>query len=178
MLKIENGTLFYKNKSSMTLPDDELTAELYLYACDYLKGKGFEQYEISNFAKKGFEAKHNIKYWNCEEYLGIGPSAHSFIDDKRFFFERDINSFINGEKALYDCSGGDTEEYIMLRLRLSDGIIFEDFRSRFGTDFPAEIIKKADRFIKEELLTLTDKNLSLTPDGFLISNYIISELIN
>ena len=66
----------------------------------------------------------------------------------------------------------------MLRLRLSDGIVFDDYKKRFGEDFPNETIKKADRFIKEGLISLSENNLSLTPDGFLISNYIISELIN
>lgn len=178
MLSVEEGTVFHKRIDSLNLPDEDIVCDMYIRLSEKLRNAGFVHYEISNFAKKGYESRHNTKYWNCEEYLGIGPSAHSFIDDKRFFFERDINSFINREKAVYDCSGGDRDEYIMLRLRLSDGIIFEDYKNRFGEDFPAEIMKKADRFVKEGMLTLTDTALSLTPDGFLISNYIISELIN
>ncbi len=178
MLSIEDGTVFHKRIDTLNLPDEDTVCDMYIHLSQKLRNAGFSHYEISNFAKKGHESRHNTKYWNCEEYLGIGPSAHSFINGKRFFFERDINSFINGENAIYDTIGGDKEEYIMLRLRLSEGIIFKDYKNRFDEDFPREIIKKADRFIKEGLLTLKDTNLSLTPDGFLISNYIISELIN
>lgn len=178
MLSVEEGTVFHKRIDTLNLPDEDTVCDMYVRLSEKLRNAGFLHYEISNFAKKGYESRHNAKYWNCEEYLGIGPSAHSFIDGKRFFFERDINSFVAGETAEYDSTGGDSEEYIMLRLRLSDGIIFEDYKNRFGEDFPAEITKKADSFVKEGMLILTDTALSLTPDGFLISNYIISELIN
>ena len=178
MLSIEEGTVFHKRADSLNLPDEDTVCDMYMHLSGKLRNAGYLHYEISNFAKKGYKSRHNTKYWNCEEYLGIGPSAHSFIDGKRFYFERDINSFVNGEKAVYDTTGGDREEYIMLRLRLSDGIVFDDYKKRFGEDFPNETIKKADRFIKEGLISLSENNLSLTPDGFLISNYIISELIN
>ena len=178
MLSIEEGTIFHKRADSLNLPDEDTVCDMYIHLSERLRNAGFSHYEISNFAKKGYESRHNTKYWDCGEYLGIGPSAHSFIDGKRFFYERDISSFINGEKAVYDTTGGDTDEYIMLRLRLSDGIVFEDYKNRFSRDFPQEIIKKADRFINEGLVSFTENNLSLTPDGFLISNYIISELLN
>ena len=178
MLSIEEGTVFHKRADSLNLPDEDTVCDMYMHLSEKLRNSGFIHYEISNFAKKGYESRHNTKYWNCEEYLGIGPSAHSFIDVKRFFFERDISAFINGEKAVYDGSGGDRDEYIMLRLRLSDGIVFEEFKNRFGIDFPAEIIKKALDFEKQGLMTVSVTGIALTTDGFLISNYIISELIN
>ena len=178
MLSIEEGTVFDKRQDTLNLPDEETVCKMYEYVSKKLRQNGFEHYEISNFAKKGFESRHNTKYWNCEEYLGIGPSAHSFIDGKRFFFERDTDAFILGKKAIYDTDGGDSEEYIMLKLRLSDGIDFNEYKKRFCSDFPSEIIKKAGKFSSQGLLTITDTSLSLTTDGFLISNYIISELIN
>lgn len=178
MLSIEEGTVFHKRIDTLNLPDEDTVCDMYTQLSQKLRNAGFFHYEISNFAKKHYESRHNTKYWNCEEYLGIGPSAHSFIDGKRFFFKRDTTSFINGETAVFDTTGGDREEYIMLRLRLSDGIVFSDYKNRFGEDFPSEIIKKADRFINDGLVSITENNLSLTPDGFLISNYIISELIN
>ena len=178
MLSIEEGTVFNKRQSTLNLPDEDTVCEMYEHVSKKLRQNGFEHYEISNFAKKGFESRHNTKYWNCEEYLGIGPSAHSFIGGKRFFFERDINAFIQGEKTVYDADGGDSEEYIMLKLRLSDGISFDEYKKRFGENFPYEIIKKAEKFSSQGLVTITATSLSLTTDGFLISNYIISELIN
>ncbi|MBR3869708.1 MAG: radical SAM family heme chaperone HemW [Clostridia bacterium] len=178
MLSIEDGTVFHKRIDTLNLPDEDTVCKMYLHLSEKLRNAGFRHYEISNFAKSGYESRHNTKYWNCEEYLGIGPSAHSFIDSQRFFLERDINSFISGEKAVYDCTGGDREEYMMLRLRLSDGIVFEDYKVRFGEDFSSETIKKALDFEKQGLMTVSETSFSLTTDGFLISNYIISELIN
>ena len=178
MLSIEEGTVFHKRADSLNLPDEDTVCDMYMHLSEKLRNSGFRHYEISNFSKTGYESRHNTKYWNCEEYLGIGPSAHSFIDGKRFFFERDINSFVNGEKAVYDTTGGDREEYIMLRLRLSDGIVFDEYKKRFGEDFPNETIKKALDFEKQGLMTVSETGIALTTDGFLISNYIISELIN
>lgn len=178
MLSIEEGTVFHKRVDSLNLPEEDTVCDMYIHLSERLRNAGFIHYEISNFAKTGYESRHNTKYWDCEDYLGIGPSAHSFIDGKRFFFVRDISLFTNGEKAVYDTTGGDREEYIMLRIRLSEGIIFEEFKNRFGIDFPAEIIKKALDFEKQGLMTVSETGIALTTEGFLISNYIICELIN
>lgn len=177
MLSIEDGTVFHKRLDTLNLPGEDTVCDMYLHLSEKLSNSGFEHYEISNFAKEGFASRHNTKYWNCEEYLGIGPSAHSFIDGKRFFFEREILSFINGENAVYDSEGGDRDEYIMLRLRLAKGIVFDEYKKRFGEDFPAEIIKKAEKFTEQGNMTVTKNGIALTLNGFLISNYIISELL-
>lgn len=177
MLKIEEETPYYKKKDSLNLPNDDEVADMYLAMSEKLRANGFEHYEISNFARSGFEGKHNLKYWNCEEYLGLGPSAHSFIDGKRFFYPRDIEYFKNGGEPIPDGKGGDEEEYIMLRLRLKDGIVFEDFEKRFKKIFPRDIIKKTERFIENGLMKCDDKSMALTEKGFLLSNLIIAEFI-
>lgn len=177
MLKIEEGTPYYKKKDSLNLPNDDEVADMYLAMSEKLRANGFEHYEISNFARSGFEGKHNLKYWNCEEYLGLGPSAHSFIDGKRFFYPRDIEYFKNGGEPISDGNGGDEEEYIMLRLRLKDGIVFEDFEKRFEKIFPRDIIKKTERFVENGLMKCDDKSMALTEKGFLLSNLIIAEFI-
>ena len=177
MLKIEEGTPYYKKKDSLNLPNDDEVADMYLAMSEKLRANGFEHYEISNFARSGFEGKHNLKYGNCEEYLGLGPSAHSFIDGKRFFYPRDIEYFKNGGEPIPDGNGGDEEEYIMLRLRLKDGIVFEDFEKRFEKIFPRDIIKKTERFIENGLMKCDDKSMALTEKGFLLSNLIIAEFI-
>ena len=176
MLKLEEGTYFHSHSEKLNLPDDDKTADMYMLLGDYLEKNGFRHYEISNFAKQGFEGKHNLKYWNCDEYLGIGPAAHSFIDGKRFYYPRDLDYFKNGGEPIPDGCGGDEEEYIMLRLRLSEGIIFDDFEKRFGKKCSEKIIEKSRKFESEKLLNISEKSLSLTRKGFLISNYIISEL--
>lgn len=177
MLKIEEGTPYYKKKNSLKLPDDDEVADMYLAMSEKLRANGFEHYEISNFARHGCEGKHNLKYWNCEEYLGLGPSAHSFIDGKRFYYPRDIEYFKSGGEPIPDGDGGDEEEYIMLRLRLKNGIVFEDFEKKFGKKFPRDKIKKTEKFIERGLMKSDEKSIALTEKGFLLSNSIIAELI-
>ena len=177
ILKIEEGTPFFKKKESLILPDEDETCDLYLLAVNELKKAGFDQYEISNFSVKGYESRHNLKYWRCEEYLGIGASAHSFVNGKRFYYERSIDDFIKGKPCIDDGAGGDEEEYIMLTLRLDEGLIFENFKNRFGKNIPENIITKAKELEKHRLVKVTDTNISLTVDGFLVSNTVICELI-
>lgn len=177
MLKLEEGTYYCNNAEKLNLPDEDATADMYTFLGDILEENGYRNYEISNFAKPGFEGKHNLKYWNCEEYLGIGPSAHSFIDGKRFYYPRDIDAFRLGCEPVPDGDGGDEEEYIMLRLRLAEGVVFDDFRARFGKSFSAKILEKAREFEKHGLVEISEKSLSLTRKGFLLSNTIISSLI-
>lgn len=177
MLKIEEGTFFHKNREKYDFPDDDTMCDFYIQCAEELKKAGFDHYEISNFAKKGFESRHNTKYWLLENYLGIGPGAHSFIDGKRFYFKSDTESFITGEKALFDCSGGDAQEYIMLRLRLKKGISLSEVKKLYGEKTLEKINKKAP-FLKEQgLVNFDGENLSLTENGFLLSNSIICELI-
>lgn len=175
MLKIEEGTPF--SKMSLPLPDEDEVCELYLYCCEYLNEKGYSQYEISNFAKKGFESKHNLKYWHTEEYLGLGPSAHSFIGGERFYYPRDFSAFLKNPDPIPDGKGGDEEEYIMLSLRLSEGLTRKGFYERFKKELPEELFKKALPLEKSGLLKITKEGLHLTAKGFLLSNSIISTLL-
>lgn len=178
ILKIEEGTPFYKRKDSLILPDENETCDLYMFAVEELKKAGFEQYEISNFSLSGYESRHNLKYWHCEEYLGIGASAHSFVDGKRFYYERSIDGFISGNSPIDDGKGGDEEEYIMLALRLSEGLIFENYQNRFNQPIPQSITEKAKELEKHGLVNVDKKHISLTVDGFLISNSVICGLID
>lgn len=177
ILKIEENTLFYKNKATLALPDDDETAEQYMYICEYLESKGYLHYEISNFCRPGYESRHNLKYWNCDEYLGIGAAAHSFIDGKRFFYPRSIKAFLNGEPPVPDGDGGDAAEYIMLRLRLSRGINFAEYRRRFGSDLPDSFIKAAERLKSIGLVKITENAVAITDRGMPVSNSIITELL-
>ncbi len=178
MLKIEEGTPFYKMQNELTLPDEDAVSDMYLYAVEELEKSGFIQYEISNFSKPSFESRHNLHYWRDEEYLGVGPSAHSFLNGKRFFFERDFSSFIKGNVPVFDCEGGDEEEFIMLALRLKEGLSGEKFKEKYGKYPEDEIYEKAKAFQKRGMLKVEGKNISLTKEGFLVSNYIIGELLN
>ncbi len=178
MLKIEEGTPYHTAKDRLSLPDEDTVSDMYLHTVKRLNDSGFSQYEISNFALSGYESRHNLKYWRCEEYLGIGPSAHSFLGGKRYYYSRDFDAFIKGEDMIYDCDGGDSEEYIMLALRLSEGLRFGEYKRKFGKEIDEEIIRKAEKFEKAGLLTVTHGGIVLTAEGFLLSNTIIGELIS
>lgn len=177
ILKIEENTHFYKVKESLNLPNEDETSELYLMTCEQLEKSGFNQYEISNFAKAGFESKHNIKYWNCDEYLGFGASAHSFYKNKRFYYDRDIDKYINCPQTAQDGSGGDFNEYLMMRLRLKEGLENKATEKRFGHSIPERICNRAGQLEKYSLLVCDDVGIRLTTKGFLLSNSIISELL-
>ena len=177
ILKTEENTAFYKRRNTLNLPSDNGAAEQYLFMCDYLEKKRYRHYEISNFCIENYEGRHNLKYWNCEEYLGIGPAAHSFLNGKRFYYPRDLKAFIGGNEPIYDCDGGGAEEYIMLRLRLKEGLLFNEYEERFKTDLPKRLINAALPLEKAGLLKINGKSLALTDQGMIVSNSIITELL-
>lgn len=174
MLKLEPGTYYYKNAERLSLPDDDSVAHMYLRCVELLSQYGYKQYEISNFAKPGFESKHNLKYWKLEDYLGIGPSAHSFIDGKRFYYPRDIKSFESALEPVFDCEGGEWQERVMLALRLSEGLDLSDF------DKPRseELLRKIKVYTDNSFAERTANGFRLTPKGFLVSNTIIGDLVD
>lgn len=177
MLKIEENTHFYKMKHKYNFPDDDFTADLYLQMCETLESNGLMQYEISNFSKSGFESRHNLKYWHCEEYLGLGPSAHSFLDGKRFYFDRDFESFMKGNPPIQDGFGGDFTEYAMLNLRLVEGLNENKVFERFGHNIPKSLYEKSKIFIDNGYMIANESGLALTRKGFLLSNSILSEIL-
>ncbi len=181
LLKVEEGTPFGKQHMERFCPDEEASADLYLCAVNELAQRGFAQYEISNFAKDGLHSRHNSRYWDCSEYLGIGPAAHSFWNGQRRFFERDLNTFISAENPWdlwqLDGSGGDFFEYAMLRLRLSAGLIFEDCAKRYPNIDLSALKKQAAALQKHDLVRMDEQHLALTVPGFLVSNSVIWRLL-
>ena len=175
ILKLEEGTPLHKMRDKLVFPDDDATAEQYLQVSERLKAAGYEHYEISNFAKSGYQSRHNTLYWECGEYLGIGPSAHSFLDGNRFYYENDLDAFLKNPATVFDGVGGGEDEYIMLGLRLKKGISASEYFERFGKQIPSGIFKKAQLFEKNGLCRVTDDNISLTAKGMLLSNSIIAE---
>ncbi len=177
LLKIEQDTPFSKVEKLLNLPDEDECCDMYLAACETLEEYGYKQYEISNFAVPGYESRHNLIYWDCREYVGIGASAHSFFGGKRFYYERDAAAFMNGAQPVDDGEGGSFEEYVMLRLRLTEGLKSELVKARFGFDIPPEMLERARFFEKNSLAKVTEDSISLTPKGFLVSNSIIADLL-
>ncbi len=177
MLKLEENTHFYKNQAKYNFPDDDATADLYLQMCETLENNGIMQYEISNFAKQGFESRHNLKYWHCEEYLGLGPSAHSFLGGKRFYFDKNFDEFMQGNSPIEDGFGGDFTEYAMLNLRLCDGLKNQKVIERFGHAIPNEVYEKSKIFIDNGFMYADKNKLALTRKGFLMSNTILANIL-
>ena len=183
-LKVEEGTPLWEYRDCCNLPDEDDQADMYLYACDRLSEAGFRQYEISNFAKPGFESKHNLKYWLGGEYLGFGPSAASDFAGKRFTIRADIMDYIEGVlkggTILSECeempSRERAGEYLMLRLRTTHGIDADEYTRRFLLPF-RPIGKLLDRFREMGFVRQDESRYYLTPKGMLISNKILAELL-
>jgi len=177
MLKIEKDTPFGKNPPQ--IPDEDETAEAYLYTCERLAGAGLLQYEISNFARRGYESRHNLRYWRCEEYLGVGPAAHSFLGGKRFYRERDLGGYLSGSPAVEDGEGGSLQERAMLLLRLTEGAPLELILAAAEENGVSEgsVMKTVRLLNGQGLATKEGGRVSLTPRGFLVSNAVTAKLL-
>ncbi len=183
-LKIEDGTPF--SKMELSLPDEDTQYEMYLSLCERLLELGYEQYEISNFAKKGARCVHNLKYWQSQEYVGLGPSAHSFFDGVRYFYDDNLDAYkseiCNGgtpTRRTEDCpalsEGEKMDEYTMLALRLSDGVDALEFKRRFGIEF--ERAYDIRRYVDSGHIIKGDNSYHFSSKGFFVSNYILSDIL-
>ncbi|HCC00277.1 MAG TPA: coproporphyrinogen III oxidase, partial [Ruminococcaceae bacterium] len=157
---------------------EDLQADCYLSVCKYLEAQGYAQYEISNFAKPGRHSRHNLCYWNDEEYLGLGPGAHSFLSGRRFFYPRDIQRFIDIGTPEDEGPGGSFSEYVMLRLRLKAGLLKKELQARFGLDFSVFDKKALQRLEAGGFLHHSEEEIALTCKGFLLSNAVIGTLLS
>ena len=182
-LRVEEGTPLYDYKDCANLPDDDDQADMYLYTAETLESFGWNQYEISNFAKPGFVSRHNMKYWTGGEYIGFGPSASSDFGGKRYTYQRSIHGYVegmfNGTALLSECESIPLRErageYLMLRLRTALGVEATEYSRMFRMDFgPLEKIFRV--LEKHGYATKVGKRWRLTPAGFLISNQIIVTL--
>jgi oxygen-independent coproporphyrinogen-3 oxidase len=188
-LKIEEGTPFYNKRKKLELPDEDTEYEMYKYAIDYLAFRGYWQYEISNFSTDGYKCRHNLKYWDCQEYLGIGPAAHSYFNDRRFSYKRSVDMFMDALEYVdagidiieedYTVTAEErVDEYIMLRLRLTEGIDVNEFKEKFGKDFGAMFEKELKLYIDNGFMELKNGHYSFTPKGMYVSNYILSSFLS
>lgn len=183
-LKVEEGTPLWEYKDEANLPSDEVQAEMYLKTVDILETAGYRQYEISNFAKPGFESRHNLKYWMGDEYIGFGPAAASDFAGKRYTNNPDIQNYIRGilkqdVPILSECDTVPPRErageYVMLRLRTTKGISPEEYEKNYL--MPFEPLLDAIVPLAEKGLFVQDGDRwVLTPTGFLVSNQIIGRL--
>lgn len=165
--------------------DDYKDRNMYKAALGYLPTKGFKQYEISNFALPGFECKHNIGYWVLDEYLGVGAGAHSFIDGRRFSNTGDLGTYIRSlndfkipevySETIEKSEG--ISEYIILGLRLIDGINTVEFYEKYNQDIFSIYESEINECIEAGLLTSIDKRLKLTTKGLDFANKVFRKFI-
>lgn len=188
-LILEPGTPLDRQRATLPFPNEDEEAEMYLMAVDFLAQNGYAQYEISNFARPGYQCRHNLKYWNCEEYLGFGVAAHSFFRGSRFSFVRNLDKYMNGleipSSAIRLTEQNDAVtprerlgEYIMLRFRLTAGLDCREFARRFGVSFEQLYGRKMYPYVKNGFATYKDGVFALTPQGMFVSNYILSDLLD
>lgn len=186
-LKIEEGTAFHKlfDEGKLSLPDDEGDRAMYHLGINMLNKSGIKQYEISNFSKEEYECMHNLIYWNNEEYLGLGVSAHSYLNKNRFSNSANINEYINSinNKKLPVVTEekkdrkDEITETIFLGLRLNNGLDLEKFKHRFKLSIFELYGEKIDRLIELGLLTVEENHIKLTSYGMDVSNQVFVEFI-
>ena len=176
MLKVEEGTPFYTNRPAHLATEEEL-ADYYLACCEYLKNKGFTQYEISNFCLEGYHSRHNSIYWQLDNYLGIGPSAHSCMNGQRFYYERSLDKFMTNPAIVPD-GEVDADDYIMLSLRLKEGLCLDILKEKWGLVLSDFTLKKLEIYRKQGFITFENNLISLTPTGFLAENVIASDIMS
>lgn len=182
-LKIEEGTPFHTKRDSLILPDEDEEYQMYINCAEKLSSVGFLHYEISNYAKKGRECKHNLRYWRDCEYIGFGVSAYSYFNRKRYGNSYDIKKYIEnkGECEKINLENiGEKEreyEYIMLALRLREGIRDRDFYSRFGVLFSEKYEKPIKSFENSEFFRVDNGRFYLTDKGMYVSNSIICDFL-
>jgi len=186
-LIIEEGTEFFRRyeEGRLELPEEDTEREMYRYTLDFLKSRGYGQYEISNFSKPGRECRHNLIYWNLEEYIGCGAAAHSYTDGMRYSNCTVIENYVeymagaeNGCRQIHvNTKKDDMEEFMFMGLRKIKGISIRKFQERFGAgifDVYGDVIEK---YLKNGLMSMEKGNLMLTARGIELSNSIMCEFI-
>ena len=184
-LKVEPGTRLYEYREGANLPDDDAQADMYFYAVETLEEMGYQQYEISNFARPGMECRHNMKYWTGEEYIGFGPAASSDFAGKRFTAAADLETYITGVMEqgviLSECESIPLRErageYLMLRLRTALGVEENEYMQNFLLPF-GPIEQLLQKYSQQDLAVKGENGRwRLTAKGFMVSNSILIDLL-
>lgn len=179
-LKIEEGSYFYNNMPD-NLADDDMQADMFLGAIDLLKNLNFNHYEVSNFSVKGFESRHNLNYWNNEEYYGFGVAAHGYKNGVRYSNKCTIDDYLSDPFTHSDSKlltqNEKLEEEIFLGFRKMDGICVEDISQKYGINFCDRYNDVLKKYEGLNLLKRTNKGYSLTDNGILVSNVILADFL-
>lgn len=186
-LIIEENTAFYKlwERNKLILPTEDEEREMYYITKKILKEYGYNQYEISNYSKEGYECFHNKTYWKCNDYLGVGSASSSFIEGKRIKNIENVKLYIDKinskesviEEIINNTKEDNIEEFIFMGLRMNDGINMKDFEERFNIDINSIYKNIIEKNINKNLLVIEKENLRLTDRGIELSNSVMSDFI-
>ncbi len=185
-LKVEENTLFHTlyQKNRLPLPTEDEEADMYRLIIDRLKGAGYGQYEISNFARPGFESRHNITYWRNESYYGLGAGAHGYTQGTRHMNIKGITPYIEASRTglprleQFPVSQSEAmEDFMMVGLRLLEGVREADFRRQFGVSLHSIFGRVLDRLTAKKLLTASEDSYRLSDEGIFLGNEVFAEFI-
>ncbi|NCG34785.1 MAG: radical SAM family heme chaperone HemW [Dehalococcoidales bacterium] len=202
-LQVEKGTVLNQQvvSSQISVANDDLSAEMYEITYRLLKDNGFANYEISNWSKNNKKSLHNLKYWTMKPYIGIGPGSHSYIKNKRFSISKPpkkyIDFFLNKTKNIctldekieylkenkildvFEIQTQENEilEYLMLSLRLKNGIDTDHFKNKYKSDFEDLYLKKIKDYIKNDILIKKNTHYLLTEKGKLFANEVANNFV-
>lgn len=181
-LILEEGTPLYEARDKVTFPSEDVECDMYELACKLMRERGFLHYEISNYSKEGYSCRHNLKYWHAEEYIGLGISAYSYFNGFRYGNSKIWKEYSGGYVGDYKYSEvidieAQKYEYVMLGLRLSEGISLTRYKRLFGLDFRNGREELLEKLSQARLINYSEDRLSLTEKGFYVSNSILSQLL-
>jgi len=186
-LKVEEGTPFYmqQDKGQLILPDEDVEREMYHKGIEMLEKNNYLHYEISNFAKKGYECKHNLIYWRLKPYIGLGLSAHSNFQNLRYGNVESFNNYFNlienGKQPIADQEYIDQKmemaEFMILGLRLNEGVNKSDFYKRFNQEVENVFCEELKRSKDKGLINIYTDRINLTEKGIDLSNIVFMELL-
>ncbi|MDZ7766627.1 MAG: radical SAM family heme chaperone HemW [Melioribacteraceae bacterium] len=185
-LILERGTILNKMvlDGKVKLQDSDYDADLYESTIEFLTGKNFIQYEVSNFCLQGYECKHNNAYWRYSDYLGFGTSAHSFINGKRWWNYSSLNFYIEKIKKGNDAIAGEEiltqdqmhDEYVMLAMR-SKGLDVVDYKKRFNSPWLVKSKSHFDQLKTDGYLSIDDNFIKFTPKGYALCDEILAKIL-
>ena len=192
-LILEEGTKLYKKyeEKQIELPDEELERNMYWYVKNTLENNGYIHYEISNFAKPGYESKHNVSCWNQEEYIGFGVAAHSYINGARYSNTNKLEEYINrGDqkgsdhfwspfKIIHEVQTKEDmqKEYMLLGLRKIEGVSVQKFKNKFGENPIFLFRNELNKLVEEDLIIVDGDNIKLTNKGLDLANLVWEEFV-
>lgn len=186
-LIIENQTVFQQlqREGKLPLPSEDVDADMFELAINRLAKNGIKQYEVSNFAKPGFESRHNLKYWQYTPYYGFGAGAHGFIDNVRYYNSGPVHHYLkateNNQRPVINqlplSKNDQMEEFLFLSLRTTKGFSLSEFKQRFN-ESATELFKAFfEEQISKNLLVINDDQVSLTTRGLFLADNVFRNLL-